>query len=308
MLRLSSLLFLAATAAAWAQPAADAWPTEPVPSATQRIAVLEDKRIDESSGLCLSASDPSIFWTHNDSGGEPCIFAIDREGKTRAKVRLPDAVNFDWEDITMGKDETGAPALFIGDIGDNFHIRPSIQVYQIPEPAIAGAGSPVDETVSAAPKLWRAYYPDGKPNAESLLAHPVTGRLFILTKNEDGISTLYGFPQPLQPGTSMVLEKVARLSFPPLGRHGKRPNANCQATAAAFSNDGSHLVVGTYSSFYEWKLPKGQPFSDALKKAPVRIEPLIVGQMEGACYDADGKTIWFTSERLPAPLVKLTRP
>lgn len=283
------------------------WPKTPVPSTSERVAILEDKRLKESSGLCLSGLDPSIFWTLNDSGGEPCVFAIDRAGKTRAKVRVRDAANFDWEDIALGKDEKGAAALFIGDIGDNLRIRPSLQIYQISEPGINAPGKAVEETNSAAPKIWRVYYPDGKHNAESLLAHPQTGRLYILTKSDDGPSTLYAFPQSLKNDASMMLEKVATLVFPSLIRVGKRPHDNCMTTAAGFSPDGSRLVVSTYSSLYEWTLPKDKTLAEALKQPPVRIEPELLRQLEGVCYDSDSLTLWLTSEHLPTPLLRVKR-
>lgn len=278
-----------------------------MPSTSERVAILEDKRLKESSGLCLSGRDPTIFWTLNDSGGEPCVFAIDRSGKTRAKVRLPDAANFDWEDIALGKDENGEPALFVADIGDNFRIRPTLQIYQIPEPEINAPGKTVEETTSATPKLWRVHYPDGKHNAESLLVHPQTGRLYILTKSDDGPSTLYAFPETLKDDTSMKLEKIITLVFPSLIRVGKRPQDNCMATSAGFSPDASRMLVSTYSSLYEWSLPKDKPLAEALKAPPARILPQLTRQMEGVCYDADSRTIWFTSERLPTPLFRLNR-
>jgi hypothetical protein len=297
---------LAVSSVAWGQ-SAPAWPEKPVSSTSERVAILEDKRIKESSGLCLSGRVSSIFWTVNDSGGEPCVFAIDRSGKTRAKVRVRDAANFDWEDLTLGRDDQGVPALFIGDIGDNFQMRPTIQVYQISEPAIAAADKPVAETESPVSHLWRANYPDGRHNAESLLFHPQTNRLYVLTKSEDGKSALYAFPQPLRENASMPLEKIADLSFPTLIRPGKRPHDNCMTTGAGFSPDGTRLVVATYSSLYEWTLPQGQPLAEAMKQPPVRIEPELVSQVEGVCYGADSKTIWFTSERLPTPLFRVTR-
>jgi len=284
-----------------------AWPERPVSSTTWRVAVLDDKRIKESSGLCLSGRDPSIFWTLNDSGGEPCVFAIDQNGKTRAKVRVRDAANFDWEDIALGKDDKGRPALFIGDIGDNFQMRPTIQVYQIPEPAVSGPENAVEETTSADPVIWRVNFPDGKHNAESLLVHPKTNRLHILTKSEDGKSALYVFPASAQKDASMMLEKVVDVTFPTLVRAGKRPHDNCMTTGAGFAPDGTRLVVATYSSLYEWTLADDRPLAESLKQPPLRIEPDLVPQMEGVCYDADSRTIWFTSERLPTPLMRVRR-
>lgn len=283
------------------------WPEKPVLSKSERVAILEDKRIKESSGVCLSGRDPSIFWTLNDSGGEPCVFAFDRSGKTRAKVRLRDAANFDWEDLALGKDEKGEPALFVADIGDNFQMRPTIQVYQIPEPAIVEAGKPVDETQSVGPVIWRANYPDGKHNAESLLVHPKTNRLYILTKSEDGKSALYAFPEKLQKEGSMTLRKIVDLDFPAVVRAGKRPHDNCMTTGAGFAPDGTRMVVATYSSLYEWTLPEGLLLERALQQPPLRIEPELLRQVEGVCYDRDSVTLWITSEHLPAVLLRVTR-
>lgn len=304
-LLLQVVLFTIASGA-WAQ-SVSTWPDKPVPSTSEQVAILDDKRIKESSGLCLSGRDPSIFWTMNDSGGEPCVFAIDQSGKTRAKVRVREAANFDWEDIALGKDEKGEPALFIGDIGDNFVMRVSLQVYQIPEPAINAPGQPVTETETAAPNLWRCNYPDGKHNAESLLVHPQTNRLYVLTKSEDGKSALYAFPEVLKKDTSMALEKVVDLTFPTVMHVGKRPHDNCMTTGASFSHDGTRLVVVTYSSLYEWTLGKDQPLAEALKQPPVRIEPELLRQVEGVCYDRDNVTLWLTSEHLPAPLLRVKR-
>ena len=68
------------------------------PSQSEIVAKLADTRIKESSGLARSMRHEGIFWTMNDSGGEPCVFAIDLQGRTRAKVRVADAVHFDWDD------------------------------------------------------------------------------------------------------------------------------------------------------------------------------------------------------------------
>lgn len=303
---LQFVLLLAGLPASRAQ-SAEPWPQKPVLSRSTQVAILDDKRIKESSGLALGIRDPSVFWTMNDSGGEPCVFAIDRTGKTRAKVRVRDAANFDWEDIASSKAEDGTPTLFIGDIGDNFFIRSTIQVYQIPEPAIRAPGQPVEETETATPQIWRANYPDGHQNAESLLVHPQTHRLYILTKSDDGKCALYAFPQPLQPKVSMTLEKVVDLTFPQLIRAGKRPHDNCMTTSACFSPDGTRMVVSTYSSLYEWQLPKNKPLSEALAQPPIRIEPELLRQLEGVCYDTDSLTLCMTSEHLPTPLQRVTR-
>jgi len=280
---------------------------EPKKVDAEQIAILDDKRINESSGLACGLRDPSIFWTHNDSGGEPCVFALDRQGRALAKIRIREAANFDWEDMASGPDAEGKPTLFVGDIGDNYKVRPSVQIYQISEPALPA--DPAKEAESEKPHIWHLTYPDHPHNAESLLVHPKTGRIFIVTKTDDGRCAIYACPQKLVADKAMVLEKIADLDFPPTPRTGKRPKDASQTTAASFSRDGSHLVIATYSRLHEWEIAAEEPLSVALKRPARILVPPLIPQMEAVCYDADGNYLWFTSERLPAPLwrMKVTR-
>ena len=39
----------------------------------------------------------------------------------------------------------------------------------------------------------------------------------------------------------------------------------------------------------------------------VRIEPELLRQLEGVCYDSDSLTLWLTSEHLPTPLLRVKR-
>ncbi len=272
---------------------------------TERVAVLQDKRINESSGLTRSLLEPGVLWTHNDSASDPCIYAIDQAGKTRAKVRLPHAVNFDWEDMASAKDGNGTSQLFIADIGDNLLLRPSIQVYQISEPDLPKTAD--KEILSADPQIWHGQYPDGHHNAETLLVHPQTRRIYIVTKSEEEKSAVYAFPETLTKDKPMKLEKIADLRFPQRQLIGKRPHDACQTTAGSFSADGSRLAISTYSFIYEWRIKPGESLVEALKKPARLITIPLIPQLEAICYDVDGKTLWFTSERLPAPLWRIVR-
>lgn len=268
------------------------------------VAKLADTRINESSGLAMGKRNPGIFWTLNDSGGGPYVFAFDEKGVTRARLEIAGAANFDWEDIAGGPDSSGAPCLFLGDIGDNFGIRPEIQVYQIEEPVI-DANSDGNELKITQVRTLRAAYPDGRHNAESLLCHPKTGRLFIITKTNDGVCGVYAFPEQLRTDVIMKLEAQGQFKIPPVSRKGKRPIDNCMSTGACFSPDASRLVVSTYCSLYEWSIGPAQTLSDAFARTPFRIVPPLLPQCEAICFSGDGKSLWITSERLPTPLYRI---
>ena len=83
-----------------------------------RVCALADARITESSGLASSSRSDEVFFTHNDSGDEPRVFAVGRNGETLTTLTVPGAANLDWEDIARGPDDHGTSCLYIGDIGD----------------------------------------------------------------------------------------------------------------------------------------------------------------------------------------------
>src|SRR4051794_6987818 len=45
-----------------------------------KLGRIDSREITESSGLAASRKHPGVFWTHNDSGNGPYIFAITRDG------------------------------------------------------------------------------------------------------------------------------------------------------------------------------------------------------------------------------------
>jgi hypothetical protein len=179
-----------------------------------------------------------------------------------------------------------------------------VSIYRVPEPDVEAAAQGVAEEKTEPATVFRAVYPDGKHNAESLLVHPITGRLYIITKSLDGRCGMYAFPEKLDATAQMRLESVGSFVLPLLSRPGKRPVDNCMSTGAAFSPKGDKLVLSTYCNLYEWSLPDGKPYADALAAKPRRIEPPFIPQLEAVCYDAEG-VIWFTSEKAPTPLYRV---
>ncbi|MGH3387253.1 MAG: hypothetical protein ACRDOO_00065, partial [Actinomadura sp.] len=164
--------------------------------------VVSDPRISEASGLAVSRRHPGIVYVHNDSGGTPKIFAIGPDGRTRATLTIAGAGARDWEALALGRDEAGRPALFVADIGDNLGgAWPHVTVYRVPEPARLGS-----RTLRAT--AFRMRYEDGPRNAESLMINPVTGRLYVASKEFAG--GLYAAPARLRTDRVNVLRKIAK--------------------------------------------------------------------------------------------------
>ena len=77
---LAALLALAVFPPVRAQPAPDY--AGPVAAAQ-----LAEPRNEETSGLAVSHRTPGLLWTHNDSGGEPVLFALNADEIGRASCR-----------------------------------------------------------------------------------------------------------------------------------------------------------------------------------------------------------------------------
>lgn len=282
---------------------------QPAPNSSggHLLARLTDKRITESSGLVASRRNPDVLWTHNDSGDGPYLFAIDRKGRTLARFTLPHATNVDWEDIAIGPGADGKPALYVGDIGDNNHNRTDTALYRVPEPTV-DPGRTMQEETTAPPERFPYRYPDGSHDCETLLVHPKTSEVFLVTKEQSGVSGVYAFPMPLRAGHEVTLKRVGTLHFVSRLLSGRLAMAETLATGGDIAPDGRHLAIRTYLAGYEWTVAPGQSIPDALKARPREFMLPLTRQGESLCYRADGKTLLMTSEGVNSPLYEVPLP
>ncbi len=81
--------------------------------------------VSETSGLFYWKE---LLWSHNDSGGEAAVFALDPvTGQVIRKVVVAGAQNVDWEDITIDDSY-----VYIADIGNNNGNRRDLKIYKFP--------------------------------------------------------------------------------------------------------------------------------------------------------------------------------
>lgn len=264
-----------------------------------RIAALEDARVTESSGLVASRRNPGVFWTHNDSGDAPVIYAFDRAGKRRGAWRVRGAKAVDWEAASFGPGaEAGKSYLYIGDIGDNGHARAEIVVYRFAEPdASSNAGDSKQETEQA--EAFRLRYPDGSRDAEALLVHPSTGDIYVVTKTVSGAAGVYKLAAPYSSSKVNTLTRVAEVRLPGL--------FGGFITGGDVSPDARRAVLCDYVNAYEFALPSGGRFEEIWTQEPRRVELGERRQGEAVCYGADGEAIYATSEGRPAPFIEAKR-
>lgn len=268
------------------------------------LADLEDRRVDESSGIVASRANPGVYWTHNDSGDGARIYAFDREGKSKGVWRVAGASALDWEDIAAGPGPVPQTSyLYIGDIGNNDRDGDVVTVYRVAEPSVetGGGSNPRAGSLQTAPaEAIRLKFPDGKHDAEALFVHPRTGDLYLITKTKREAAKVFKATAPFDTSTIIPLAFVSDLQLPgPVGG---------LITGADVSPDGERVLLCDYFGAYELVLPRGDSNFDNIWRQP--LAPVALGlrqQGEAVCYSLDGKAILATSEETPTPLIEARR-
>jgi hypothetical protein len=267
------------------------------------LAELKSREIDESSGL-VAAQLTGVYWTHNDSGDGPFIYAIDEIGASRGVWRVGGAENHDWEDIAAGPGpDTSKRYLYIGDIGDNDDNRKGLIVYRISEPTITdndAATSRQNPRVTESAEVIRLRFPDGKHDAETLMVHPKSGDLYIVTKVALENAVVYKAAAPLPLDKQIVMTRLNELDL--------RNLVGGAVTGGDISPDGRRVALCDYLQGYEATLPAtSNNFDDIWKQPMIALDLGKRKQGESIAYRLDGKALLATSEGKHSPLIEVLR-
>ena len=243
------LLLLVAALALACVPASDAdaqaqWQVR-LPLEAHRTGEFRHPRLLESSGVIASRRYPGVFWTFNDSGNPPEIFATDSTGRDLGVYRVTGAANYDWEAITLGpcgKTE----CLYIADTGDNDEIRSSVRLYRVPEPAVRAGGQGVTDRA----EVLEVRYPDGPHDVEAAVVAP-DGAVLLVSKGRSRGVQAFRIPATRWGRKLVTAEALGRIPVPP-GR-----GARGLVTDAALSPDGTEIAVRTYVEIFFFRLAQG---------------------------------------------------
>jgi hypothetical protein len=289
----------------------DAPPTDP-PSTSQvgpaigfKIAgKLEAARLDEASGLQAIAG--NRFVVHNDEGER--LYLIDATGRDLGFREVSGAKSRDWEDITRVPGADG-PLLVIGDFGDNQQLRGRVSLYFLREPAPGDSSSEVQVQ-----HRLRFSYPDGPRDVEAMAYDATGGRLLLLSKR-DQPPRLYGLPLDLALWQNeMQAEFLGEVpGFRPPTRRDILRNPGrglwvSQPTGMDISPDGSLAAVLTYRSLYLFSRESTESWEEAFQRQPVEYAGPPGTHDEAVSFSLDGRSIYVTTERRPAPLYRLDLP
>lgn len=264
----------------------DAGPSCPcVQWGNPRNAGLVTDPLVELSGLVASRAQPGVLYAHNDSGDTARFFAIGADARLLQTFTLDGATANDWEDIALGPCPSGT-CVYLGDIGDNLRIRTNYAIFRVPEPQVTSG------TTSVPWERFAYEYPSAaRHNAEAIFMHPVTGRLYLVTKEDTAPSEVYRFPLPFDAGKTAVLERVATLTVP---SQTDRP-----LTAADVNPCGTAVLLRMYNRLVELRLPANETdFEKIFLVEPVTVPFANEGQGEAVAYSASGMSYFTSSEKL----------
>ncbi|HEY6803982.1 MAG TPA: hypothetical protein VI306_10420 [Pyrinomonadaceae bacterium] len=268
------------------------------------VGTIKSPAVSESSGLVASRTAPGLYWTHNDSGDGPFIYAIGSKGESFGIWRVTDANAVDWEDISSGPGPDAKKSyLYIGDIGDNDSSRTEVVIYRVVEPTPTAADSQVAKSnarITEAAEAIRLRYPDGKHDAETLLINPKTGDIYIISKIALDNPTVYEAKAPFVANKTTTMKSLGQLKIPSL--------FGGVLTGGSVSPDGRRVALVDYFQGYEIVLPKGSNnFDDIWKERLVPFDFAKRKQGESITYRLDGRALLGTSEGKGSQIVQVER-
>ena len=240
-------------------------------------------KLKEASGVEVSSAS-DLIWILEDSGNKNNIYGVNADGKIQQTIKIENASNVDWEDLTS--DQAGN--LYIGDFGNNDNERKDLCIYKI------NAGDLKRDVATSSGKI-SFYYPEQTEfppkksglfyDAESFFEHD--GSFYIFTKNRskgfDGSVSLYKIPNQEGNHKAQLLGKFQACNI----------YKKCAITSADISPDGKTIAILSASRVY--LLTNFSP-DNFLSGKTEEFELPDITQKEGICFK-DNETLLIVDEK-----------
>ncbi len=249
---------------------------------TENVTLLSSKLpsvVEEQSGMVWYNN---LIWVINDSGCLPELYAYDRKGELKRRVKVADADNVDWE--ALAADENN---FYIGDFGNNRGTRKDLKVLKISK-------SQIDNTALK----------NVKAEAINFKWSDQTDFSSRNCKHNYDCESLFAFDNKLYLFSKNWLNKKTRIYrlTTTAGNYVIKPlatvNTNFMVTGADVSSDGKVVALVGYKSFktymYFFYDYKNFDFTKGRNKR-VCLKTLGAAQTEGVVFDKDD-TLYISTE------------
>ncbi|OYU95692.1 MAG: hypothetical protein CFE21_11175 [Bacteroidetes bacterium B1(2017)] len=249
--------------------------------------------LSETSGLVKIG--PNKFVSHTDSGNEPKLFVFDSLGTIQRRIKVNNATNVDWEDITL--DTKGN--IWIGDFGNNANDRTNLKIYMVASPNTYTK----DSTVAG---ILNFTYPDQKafPPAAGLQNFDMEAffwfndSLYLFSKNRTnpytGYTKCYQLPAKLGTFTAKLIDSFYT---------GSGGYLNYSITSAAVYPNGNKMILLGYDKCWLFTPFSGTKF---LKGTSHTLAFSGLSQKEAIFFESANK-LWYTQETSPLGTAGLYR-
>lgn len=255
-------------------------------SPQQDLGLLELDEIDEASGIVASRMNENVFWTLNDSGGDPAVYAFNSAGEHLGIYTIDGITNRDWEDLAIGGGPEYGQYIYVADIGDNNNQYDTKYIYRFEEPFVSSNQTPVTETIYDSETI-SVQYPTANYDAETLMHDPLTNDLYIVTKRLQaspvGHDNIYRAEFPQSTTQTIVMEDVGELDYPPaLDPFG---GVYYGATGGEISPLGDEILIKTYTHVYHWKRHQNQTLVETFQNDYNSVTYTLEPQGEAICWE-----------------------
>ncbi len=247
-------------------------PTAAVGAESEKVSEISDSRIEESSGLVVSAEHDDLAYTVNDAGNDPIVYAVKiSTGEVVGTTRVGGGDVEDSESLAID----GKGRMWLADLGDNDEERDDTALYAFAEPG------PGNHSVNA--RRFPVSYDGGAVDIEAFLVHPKTGKKFLVSKEKKQAGTLYSLPAKLKPAGNRATDTGRAM-----------PEDTSDGT---YTIDGSQALIRTRESVFVYD-PKGWKQVDEIAVPEVE-------QGETIAMEPGGTSFLIGSEGENSPLIRV---
>ena len=261
---------------------------------SQEITLEELASIDhfaeETSGIEMTTD--GLFWTHNDSGGEPELYGFDETGTLIRTITISNATNVDWEDLAQASDGT----FYVCDFGNNNNNRTvangtPLRIYIIPNPMDIVGSSVTAEIIEFDYEDRDLSLTGGEHDFDMEAAFWWNDTLHLFNKigGDSPSTTVKHYVLPASPGnyTAKIIETINICGASSCANSRKR------VTAADISEDGRYVILLTRARMYLFNCFEG---SNYLTTGNMREFSFDNTQKEAVVFDTY-QDIYITDEK-----------